>query len=140
MIQMLTLSTGSEFLSLRHVFFCSAISILFPVVFWHLAKVTPRVAGVTFSLYMCAMCYCVITAPACSPEGPLRLKRTVFSNLSSHQVAPICTLHRVLSHFACTRARMDNVTKIPRPIGAAHGLTRQRRYGYWESERHEGKE
>ena len=88
-----------------------------------------------FHLYMCVMCYCVIIAPACTPEGPLRLKRTVFSRVSSHQVAPICTLHRVLSHFACTRAKMNNVTKIPRPIWAAHGLTRQRRYGYWESER-----
>ena len=54
------------------------------------AKVTPRVAGVTSSLYTCVMCHCVTTASAYTSGGPLSLSKTVFcTNSSSHRVAPI---------------------------------------------------
>ena len=51
MIQMLSSTTGSEFIRPRHVIFC-VVRLLVSLQFFFddLAKVTPRVTGVTLSL------------------------------------------------------------------------------------------
>ena len=77
MKQMLSLSTGSEFLRPRHAIFF-VVRLLVSLFFFFnddLANVTPRVTGVTFSLYTCVMCCCVISASAYTSAGPLRLKQ-----------------------------------------------------------------
>ena len=56
MNQMLSLSTGSEFLRPRHVVFFVVQFLASLQFFGDPAKVTPRVTGVTFSLYASVMC------------------------------------------------------------------------------------
>ena len=56
-------------------FFVVQLLVSFSIFFDDPAKVTPRVTGVTLSLYTCVMWYCVITAPAYTSAGNLSLKQ-----------------------------------------------------------------
>ena len=80
---------------------------------------------VTFSLYTCVMCYCVISASAYTSARPSSLKqKRCFSHWSSHRVTPIRTLRtqptlvaeQVTAHFvdprvaACTRRTAEEAS------------------------------